>query len=125
MSNQPLKNTFTSEGKAELTRILQLLQEADKSFQKLNAVENTASLDFHNESGSLNHCIRWGLQAAEDLNEAVGNPEPPVLTIGETKTEFGVLAFNDNGVEHETVVHEKDRREARGLSNSRDSGPSR
>ncbi len=109
MATQPLKDVFSSEGKAELTRILQLLQEADKAFRKLNDVENAASLDIHKEGYSLNHCIRWGLQSAEDLNEAVGNPEPPELIFGEAKMELGVIALNEFGAVHETFSDERAR----------------
>ena len=109
MANQPLKDVFTPEGKAELTRIVQLLQEADKAFKKLNDVENAASLDIHKEGYSLNHCIRWGLQSAEDLNEAVGNPEPPELVDSETEVQLGVLALNEFGAVYETFTDERAR----------------
>jgi len=109
MSNNSIKSTFTPQGKSEITRILQLLQEANKVFKELNADENAASLDFHTAGNSLNHCIRWGLQAAEDINEAVGNPTPPEVTIDEIKTQLGVLVLNSGGVEYETFADERSR----------------
>lgn len=59
---------FTPEGKAAIEKILRCMQEADEAFKTLNAEENKACFDFHNEGSSLNHCTRWGLKAAEDVH---------------------------------------------------------
>lgn len=84
---------FTREGKAAIETIVRCMQEADKVFRSLNADENKACFDFHNEGSSLNHCTRWGLTAAEEiyaeLNSAEGNAENwSVVLIMENKTEF-------------------------------------
>jgi hypothetical protein len=68
---------FTPEGKAAIETILRCMQEADEAFQSLNAQENKACFEFHNEGGSLNHCTRWGLQAAEEIHEAVTESDKP------------------------------------------------
>lgn len=71
---------FTPEGKAAVETILRCMQEADAAFQSLSADENKACFDFHNEGSSLNHCTRWGLQAAEEVHAEVTEqdvPKPP------------------------------------------------
>lgn len=84
---------FTLEGRAAIEKILRCMQDADEAFRSLNADENKACFDFHNEGSSLNHCTRWGLTAAEEiyakLISAEGNAESwsVVLTM-ENKTEF-------------------------------------
>ena len=61
---------FTPEGQAALAKIHQCMTDAQEAFATLNADENRACFEFHNEASSLNHCIRWGAQAAEELVEA-------------------------------------------------------
>lgn len=60
---------FTDAGKKALAEVLHHFQAAQAAFSKLSAVENHICLDKHNEGASLNHCVRWGLQAVEDLAE--------------------------------------------------------
>ncbi|MDT8992785.1 hypothetical protein RQP54_18070 [Curvibacter sp. APW13] len=62
---------FTPQGKAAIETILRCMQEAHAAFNNLSAVENKACYDFHNEGASLNHCIRWGLSAAEEIHAAI------------------------------------------------------
>lgn len=59
--------TFTPEGKAAIDTVRRCMREAQVAFATLNDVENAACLEFHAESASLNHCVRWGAQAAEDI----------------------------------------------------------
>ena len=83
---------FTPEGKATIEKILRCMQEAEAAFSSLNADENKACFDFHNEGNSLNHCIRWGLQAAEEIHAAIVATENcavwSVVLSMENQTEF-------------------------------------
>ena len=66
---------FTNEGKAAIATILSCMLKADEAFRSLNAEENEACLDLHKEGSSLNHCTRWGLQAADEIwAEIIGSP---------------------------------------------------
>lgn len=58
---------FTPEGVLALAEVKKHMDAAAEAFSRLNAVENHACLDFHIKHASLNHCVRWGQQAAEDL----------------------------------------------------------
>ncbi len=69
---------FTTKGKAAIEKILQCMEEADKAFKSLNADENMACWEFHAEGGSLNHCTRWGLSAAEEIHAAVKEHDKPI-----------------------------------------------
>lgn len=72
-----MKTHFTENGKAAIEQILRLMEEASKEFAKLSAEEDHQCFDFHNEGTSLNHCIRWGLQAAKEIHEEIGSPSKP------------------------------------------------
>ena len=61
---------FTNNGRKTIAKIKRLLNAANEEFKKLNAVENKECFDFHNENASLNHCLRWGVQAADDIRAA-------------------------------------------------------
>lgn len=62
---------FTVDGKQAVREILQHMQAASAAFARLNAVENKTCFDFHTEGASLNHCLRWGTQAADDIHTAL------------------------------------------------------
>lgn len=66
----PLTN-FTDAGKQAIADVLQHLNAAQEAFNTLNAVENHACFDFHAEGHSLNHAVRWGAQAAEEVHAAL------------------------------------------------------
>lgn len=51
----------------KLKQLVKLFEEADEIFSSFTDVENHAMLNFHNEGASINHCVRWGLQAAQEL----------------------------------------------------------
>ena len=63
----PELSQFTPQGILALAEVKKQMDAAAQAFRRLNAVENHACLDFHKEHASLNHCVRWGQQAAEDL----------------------------------------------------------
>jgi hypothetical protein len=65
---------ITPPGVAKLKTIAVLLNQAEALFASLSNVERDAILDFHHVDSSLNHCLRWGPQAAlEILSEINGN----------------------------------------------------
>jgi hypothetical protein len=63
----PDLNQFTPEGILALAEVKKHMDAAAEAFSRLNDVENHACFDFHIENASLNHCVRWGQQAAEEL----------------------------------------------------------
>lgn len=65
---------FTESGKQAIAEVLHHMQAAEAAFAKLNAVENKLCFDFHNENATLNHCVRWGMQAAEEINSELSRP---------------------------------------------------
>ena len=67
---------FTPQGILALAEVKKHMDAAAEAFSRLNAVENHACFDFHNEGASLNHCVRWGQQAADDLLIEVNAEKP-------------------------------------------------
>jgi len=61
--------------KSELKEINKLFEQADELLNSLSNEEQENILNVHNEKHSLNHCIRWGLQASEELVEMAENKE--------------------------------------------------
>ena len=52
-----------------LKKIKSLMDKTESLFNELpNSVQNNM-LEVHNSDGSLNHCVRWGGQATEELLE--------------------------------------------------------
>lgn len=47
-----------------------MLTQAHKLFNEMPNEAQDQMLDFHNENSSLNHCLRWGEKACEDLVES-------------------------------------------------------
>ena len=52
-----------------VNKIEDLFTKAEALFDEIPDSIQEAILNYHNETGSLNHCIRWGLQAAEEIRE--------------------------------------------------------
>ena len=61
--------------KSELKEINKLFEQADELLNSLSNEEQENILNVHNEKHSLNHSIRWGLQASEELVEMAENKE--------------------------------------------------
>ena len=53
----------------ELVKIHNLLDKADAIFNELPDGMLDIILNYHNEYSSLNHCIRWGTTATDELIE--------------------------------------------------------
>lgn len=62
MSENLNKNTVKN-----LKKIKKLFDKAETLFSEIDATDNYAIFDFHNENYSLNHCIRWGVTACDEL----------------------------------------------------------
>lgn len=65
---------FSNKSKAALATILKCMQEAQAAFSVLSDAEKDQCLNFHTEGASVNHCLRWGEQAAQDLLDDAGGP---------------------------------------------------
>ena len=50
-----------------LKEISQLLGRAENLFNNLDATTKDALREYHNENTSLEHCLRWGNQASNEL----------------------------------------------------------
>ena len=59
---------FSQTGIVAIEKIRQLMENAAAAFASLSDEENKACFDFHTEGYSLNHCVRWGLYAAENIH---------------------------------------------------------
>jgi hypothetical protein len=53
-----------------IKKIQKLLNEAHKEYEKLEVSSKEDIRQFHNEKSSLPYCLRWGLNACEELLEA-------------------------------------------------------
>ena len=73
---------LTKEEKAKLEEIKSLFDQLDSLYQDFNPTTQDFIREYHNEEGSLPHCLRWGLQATEELLE--------VETVLEVGTMFSV-----------------------------------
>lgn len=60
---------LSKEEKQILEHINELFDRAETLFNKLSLDTQEAILNFHNENYSLNYCLRWGLQASNELLE--------------------------------------------------------
>lgn len=50
-----------------LRKIAKKFDSIEELYNQLNYDEQDKILSYHNEEGSLPHCIRWGIQACEEL----------------------------------------------------------
>lgn len=57
------------EEKKSLTQIKALMEKADKIYQTISPATQQKMIEFHAEGASLPFCIRWGLQASQELVE--------------------------------------------------------
>lgn len=53
--------------KHQLRKINKLFEKIDQEFYKIDAKNRQELNDYHNRYASIGHCIRWGLQASEEL----------------------------------------------------------
>jgi hypothetical protein len=66
---EPLSKSRMMYGLKCIRKIEDLLSEARKLFDKIPSSIQTAILNTHREPATLQHCLRWGLQAAKELRE--------------------------------------------------------
>lgn len=99
MENQAA-TPFDDDAKNTLATIAQHLQLAAHLFCGLTNEQRDFTLDFHNENSSLNHCLRWGEQACEDLAQSLGVPLDPNQALGEhpqfTRQDWKHEVLNDD-----------------------------
>lgn len=63
---------FTKEEITKLNEMNKLFNQLEDILLSMNQDTQEKILDYHGASGTLQHCIRWGLQASEELsNEKV------------------------------------------------------
>ena len=67
LPHDPLSKTVFIIARDTISQIEDLLIEAETLLDKLPAVIQTAIRNAHNESASLQYCLRWGLQAAKEI----------------------------------------------------------
>lgn len=60
---------FTNTEKEKLKEIYTLFETLDEIYDDLPSETKDKINEYHNEEGSLCHCIRWGLTASEELLE--------------------------------------------------------
>lgn len=53
----------------KLQKMKELFEKLESELDVLNSEQIDWLLKQHNEWASINHCVRWGLQACEDLLE--------------------------------------------------------
>jgi hypothetical protein len=58
---------LNKEEKKAIKEINKLFNQAEDLFLTLSNETQEKILDYHNENYSLNHCIRWGIQASDEL----------------------------------------------------------
>ena len=61
------KRTRFAMTKEKISKIKELLNQAEDLYNKVPVEIQEAMLDYHNQDYTLGHCLRWGLQAAEDI----------------------------------------------------------
>jgi hypothetical protein len=57
------------DAKASISKIEDLLNEAADLLDRIPPVIQQAIFDYHNETGTMQHCLRYGIQAAKELRE--------------------------------------------------------
>ena len=67
LPHDPLSKTTFITARETISRIEDLLTEAETLIDKLPSAIQTAIRNAHNESASLQYCLRWGLQAAKEI----------------------------------------------------------
>lgn len=50
-----------------LKKIKKLFDKAKALISEIDAIDSNAILGFHHEEYSLNHCVRWGVTACDEL----------------------------------------------------------
>ncbi len=72
---------FSDQGREAIKRISDLMKEIDSTLSMLSNEERAACQDFHSGSGSINHCVRWGVPAAGDVARELGVDVGPEATV--------------------------------------------
>lgn len=62
-----LLDRLTPADRAALLKVSKLLNQAQAVWNQIDGGKQCELNAEHNENGSLAYCLRWGIQAAEDL----------------------------------------------------------
>jgi hypothetical protein len=65
--SESLSKTELTEAYSTINKIEDLISEADGLFSQIPLVIQDAILNAHNESATLQYCLRWGLQAVKEI----------------------------------------------------------
>lgn len=55
----------------KLIKIESLFNEAQELYESLPEKEKQNILNFHNEQYSIPYCLKWGIQAIEEINDDI------------------------------------------------------
>ena len=69
LTHAPLAKSAFMDAYAAISRVEDILTEAGELLDKLPSAIQTAILNHHNDPATLQHCLRWGLQAAKEIRE--------------------------------------------------------
>lgn len=58
---------FTTEEKKKLKTINELFNQLEDIYLSFDEETKEKITEYHNETGSVPHCIRWGIQGTEEL----------------------------------------------------------
>lgn len=59
---------FTKEEFRKLDKMYGLFDQLEDILLSMDKETQEKILNYHNKTGSIQHCIRWGLQASEELS---------------------------------------------------------
>lgn len=100
---------FSQSSISSMSTIQEALKKAEDLFRSLSEEEKQQIHAFHNENYSLNHCIRWGVQAIDEIIEQLPSQtsESASLEVGEDLLEY--LQENLEGIADSHLEAWKDR----------------
>lgn len=65
---KPIQNKMThGEFKKKVTTINKLFQQLEEKLHSLPNGLQIEMIDYHNSEGTVEYCVRWGLQASEEI----------------------------------------------------------
>jgi len=75
---QQLLNRITLEDRKALLEIRRLLSEAQQAWHRIDSGRRCELNAMHHEDSSLAYCLRWGMQAADELIELIQGLGKPI-----------------------------------------------
>lgn len=74
---------FTKEEFRKIDKMYGLFNELENILLSMSKETQEKILSYHNEEGSLQYCIKWGLQASEELLNEIHNKQFKVIDGGD------------------------------------------